>query len=99
MGEAWRSNPQRIVDTVANAVSRRSSVRVLGGFTAGKWFVSLTGEVPTRPPRLRDGKPTYKSTMKSEAMREERKPREQEAPIYPDDVSPGNLDGERRNLI
>ncbi len=27
-------------------VSRRSSVRVVGGFTSGKWFVSLTGEVP-----------------------------------------------------
>ena len=67
----------------ANTDSRRSSVRVLGGFASGKWFVSLTGEVPTRPARSRDGKPTYKSTTKAEAMREERKPREQEALSIP----------------
>ncbi|MEM7474528.1 MAG: hypothetical protein AAF483_05990 [Planctomycetota bacterium] len=32
--------------SATDAVSRRSSVRVVGGFASGKWFVSLTGEVP-----------------------------------------------------
>jgi hypothetical protein len=75
--------------SAAYTVSRRSSVMVVGGFASGKWFVSLTGEVPTRPLRLcrengtHSGKPTYKSTTKAEATREEWKLREQEVPSIP----------------
>jgi len=36
----------------------------------------------------RCGKPTYKSMTKAEAMREEKRPREQDAPSIPMEVSP-----------
>lgn len=65
----------------ADAVSRQSSVRVVGGFTLGKWFVSLTGEVPLVRPS--DGKPRYKPTVKAKAMREEWRRRGHDAPSTP----------------
>ena len=37
--------------------------------TSGKWFVSLTGEVPIRLSEQSLGKSEYKSTMKTRAMR------------------------------
>ena len=37
--------------------------------TSGKWFVSLTGEVPIRLSEQSFGKSEYKSTMKTRAMR------------------------------
>ena len=84
--------------SVADTVSHRSSVRVLGGFTSEQWFVNL----PVRSQlvrcchtakarsvkRLRNavstrGQPTYKSTTKTEATREEQRLREQDAPSIP----------------
>ena len=45
---------------------------MVGGFTLGKWFVSLTGEVPLSSGGVMHdavGKPTYKPTVKSEVTR------------------------------
>ena len=66
-GDRHLEDRRPAVDTV----SRRSSVRVVGGFASRKWFVSLTGDIPTRPLPGGRGKPTYKSSTKSEATREE----------------------------
>jgi len=43
---------------------------VFGVFVSEKWLVSLTDEVPLCPSvcESSDGKPTYKSMMKAEAM-------------------------------
>ena len=48
IGEARRStsNDRR---PVADTVSCRANAKVVGGFASGKWFVNLTGEVPTGP--------------------------------------------------
>ncbi|PCJ44939.1 MAG: hypothetical protein COA72_10580 [Candidatus Neomarinimicrobiota bacterium] len=72
--------------SAADTVSRRSSVRVVGGFASRKWFVSLTGEIPTRPLPTGGGKPTYKSRTKAEATREERNRGCKEVSIQPEDV-------------
>ena len=61
-------------------------VRVVGGFASRKWFVSLTGEIPTRPLPTGGGKPTYKSRTKAEATREERNRGCKEVSIQPEDV-------------
>lgn len=54
----------------ADTVSRRPSVRVFGGFASRKWFVSLTGDIPTRPlPRGRG---------KSQRISHRRNPRQRE---------------------
>jgi hypothetical protein len=48
-GEARRSKPRKDRRRAANTVSRSSNARVADAITSGKWFVSLTGEVPSRP--------------------------------------------------
>lgn len=83
--------------SVADTVSHRSSVRVLGGFTSEQWFVNLPvrsqlvrccrrkSEVCQKTPQRSStsGQPTYKSTTKTEATREEQRLREQDAPSIP----------------
>jgi hypothetical protein len=57
----------------ADTVSRSSNVRVVGVVASGKRLVNLTGEVPLRPLACESssGKPTYKSTTKAEATRQD----------------------------
>lgn len=71
LGEARRSQPRRERRRATDTVSRSSNVRVRGAFASRKWLVSLTGEVPVSSAGVRasGGKPTYKSTTKSAAMR------------------------------